>query len=146
MGRLLTTPILAALLLCAPTRTQAQEPAEHPGFLAIKGRATFMSFCASCHGPKADGKGNIAQYLTTKPTDLTQIAKQQEGKFPGELIGQVISGPEKVRGHGTREMPIWGNVFQSLLASDTARDETPEERANRKIRELTAYLESVQQQ
>ena len=143
--RQVALPILTALLLAAPTTLEAQDTSEHSGFLAAKGRPAFRSFCASCHGPKADGRGNVAQYLTVKPADLTQISKRNDGKFPRQLINQVIAGPEKIKGHGSREMPIWGDVFQSRLASDTSRDEAPEERAQRKIRELVAFLESIQQ-
>ena len=145
LARRFAMSVLATLLLATPAIVESQETAEHAGFLAIKGRTTFRSFCASCHGPKADGKGNVAQYLTIKPTDLTQLSKRREGVFPSKLVSQVIAGVKEVRGHGSREMPIWGDVFQSPLASDTSRDEAPEERAQRKIRELSAFLESIQQ-
>jgi mono/diheme cytochrome c family protein len=145
LSRQVVFSLMATLLLAAPAIVESQETAEHAGFLAIKGRATFRVFCASCHGPKADGKGNVAQYLTVKPADLTQISKRHDGVFPSKLVSQVIAGNQEVRGHGSREMPIWGDVFQSVLASDASRDEAPEERAQRKIRELTAFLESIQQ-
>ena len=145
LSRQVVFSLMATLLLAAPAIVESQDIPEHAGFLAIKGRATFRIFCASCHGPKADGKGNVAQYLTIKPADLTQISKRHDGVFPGKLVSQIIAGDQEVRSHGSREMPIWGNVFQSLLATDTPRNEAPEERAQRKMRELTAFLESIQQ-
>jgi hypothetical protein len=42
-------------------------------------------------------------------------------------------------------MPVWGDVFQSSLAQDSAASgESGEERAQRKIKELVLYLESIQ--
>ena len=144
--RRLTMSILAAALLVESGVLVAQGTEEHPGFLSTMGRETFRLFCAACHGPKADGNGSIAQLFIVKPADLTQISSRHGGKFPRELIHQIIEGPEKKRGHGTRQMPIWGEVFQSPLARKTGPPgETSEERAQRKIRELTAYLESIQE-
>ena len=46
------------------------------------GQKLYTQYCASCHG--ADGKGNgpAAAKLNPKPTDLTQLAKRNGGKFP----------------------------------------------------------------
>ena len=43
-----------------------------------------------------------------------------------------------------KEMPVWGDVFQTTGAEPSGGDETAEERAQRKIRELVLYLDSVQ--
>ncbi len=40
-------------------------------------------------------------------------------------------------------MPVWGDAFQKTL-QPTWTDETDEERAERKIEEVVAYLESIQ--
>ena len=137
--------LAAALALPLAASSQETEPGEHPGFLAAKGRTTFRVYCASCHGVDAQGSGSIAQYLTVPPADLTRIAERRDGEFPRELIHKIIDGREDVRGHGGKEMPIWGDVFQSPLAETSPPgDETGEERAERKIRELVLYLESIQ--
>jgi mono/diheme cytochrome c family protein len=129
----------------APAMAEDEESVgEHPGFLAAKGRVTFRRYCASCHGPSADGKGNVAQFLTVKPTDLRTYLERYDGEFPKELIYESIDGRKVVRTHGTRDMPIWGEVFQSPLVDETAPDETGEERSDRKIRELVYFLETIQ--
>jgi hypothetical protein len=55
-----------------------------------------------------------------------------------------VDGREEVRGHGMKEMPVWGDVFQTSGAAPSGEDETAEERAIRKIRELVLYLDSIQ--
>jgi len=142
--------LLAAVgagLVLTPGPAIAQEEesmGEHPGFLAAKGRITFRRYCASCHGADADGKGNVAQFLTVAPTDLRQFLNRYDGEFPKELIYESIDGRKVVRTHGSRDMPIWGEVFQSPLVDATAGEETGEERADRKIRELVYFIETVQ--
>lgn len=122
-----------------------EDSSEHPGFLAAKGRVTYRTYCSNCHGKEGEGDGNLAEYLTIPPTDLTQIAIQNDGEFPAAQVHQIIDGRNPVRGHGGGDMPIWGDVFQSSLAQDPASsNETGEERAERKIKELVLFLESIQ--
>ncbi len=145
--------LLASLLVLAVMPTSAlisvaqETPEEHPGFLAAKGRVTYRTYCSNCHGKEGTGDGNLAEYLTVKPSDLTHISEANDGKFPQQEVHQIIDGRKPVRGHGGGEMPVWGDVFQSSLAQDaTASGETGEERAERKIRELVLYLESIQEE
>jgi len=50
--------------------------------------------------------------LTVRPTDLTQLSKKHQGQFPFWQVYRIIDGREEVKGHGTRDMPIWGEVFR----------------------------------
>jgi mono/diheme cytochrome c family protein len=142
----------ALLLIAVLTTTALAAPAEeeiegHPGFLAANGRVTFRATCANCHGNDAKGGGNIAQYLTVRPTDLTLLKRKHDGEFPRHLVQKVIDGTEAVRGHGRREMPIWGDVFRSPLAGTAVSgQESGDEQARRKIRELVIFLESIQRE
>ncbi len=124
---------------------EAEEEEEAAGFMAAKGRVTFRTYCASCHGREAKGDGNLAQYLSVKPSDLTQISARRDGQFPRDEIAEIIDGRQTTRGHGSREMPVWGDVFQSPL-SETERgpEEKPEDRVRRKVDELVYFLESIQ--
>ena len=76
--------------------------------------ADFASYCASCHGVDGTGNGPLADSLKKRPTDLTLITKNNDGKFPYTLLRKTIEGTEsrRVREHGLREMPVWGPVFQ----------------------------------
>jgi mono/diheme cytochrome c family protein len=122
--------------------TRAQE--EGAGFKAMKGRTTFRLYCASCHGRDGEGDGNVAQFLTVPPADLTRI-EMRHGEWPDETLREIIDGRQAVKGHGNREMPIWGDVFQSPWGDETpVEGEEGEERARRKIDELVVFLKTIQ--
>jgi len=135
-----------ALLLAGPVVLVAEESEPmNPGFLAAKGRITYGRYCANCHGSDAKGNGSIAKFLKIPPTDLTLIEQDEDGEFPFERLRAVIDGRTEVRGHGSRDMPIWGDVFQDPLSERYASaEETGEERAMRMIRELIYFLETLQ--
>lgn len=138
---------IAAVLVAgvSPLPALAQEQAENKGFMAAVGRVTFQRYCASCHGEKADGTGPVAKMLKIPPTDLRQLSIENDGVFPAERVLATIDGREEVRGHGNRDMPVWGEVFQTALVANPATpEEEGEERARRKTRELMYYLETIQ--
>jgi hypothetical protein len=79
----------------------------------------------------------MAKFLKVRPPDLTRIAIRSGGVFSRDRIERVISGGELLpRGHGTREMPIWGPVF-SQIAWD--KDFGPVRIAN-----LARFIEEMQ--
>ena len=50
-----------------------------------------------------------------------------------------------MRGHGSGEMPVWGEIFKSSIASGSeGTGDEREQRADRKIVELVRFLESIQ--
>ena len=102
------------------------------------GKAMYEAYCASCHG--ADGKGNgpAAPALKTPPTDLTRLTASNGGKFPDAHIAQIIKGDVLTAAHGNKEMPVWGPVFLAMGRHDPAQQQL-------RIRNLTKYLESIQQ-
>lgn len=137
--------LVLALLAGSGAAIGEQHEDENPGFLAAKGRITFGRYCANCHGVDAKGNGSIAKFLKIPPSDLTAIEEDEDGGFPYERLTKVIDGRTEVRGHGSREMPIWGDVFQSPLSESYATaGETGEDRAGRMIKELIYYLETIQ--
>ena len=143
---LLTIPLALALVLVANPLARAEQDEEARGFMAAKGRVTYRVYCASCHGTGGKGDGSIARYLKVEPADLTTIAARRDGEFPHDEVTEYIDGQREAKGHGTREMPVWGDVFQSPLSNtEPSGDEEPEARAQRKIAELVLYLESIQQ-
>jgi mono/diheme cytochrome c family protein len=137
--------LLSMVVLAIPCAASAQESEEGAGFMAAKGRVTYRVYCASCHGGSGKGDGSVAKYLKVPPSDLTDIRARHNGEFPSDEIAATIDGRNAVKAHGSREMPVWGDVFQSPL-SETERGpaEEGEERAKRKIEELVLFLESIQ--
>ena len=111
-----------------------------PVYSTAVGKATYSTYCASCHGFSLDGKGEIAATLSSKPTDLTRLAEKNDGTFPVERLTQVIDGRAEVAAHGPREMPVWGDLFL------WPEGDSPERRVqvDRKIGELVAYIRSLQ--
>jgi mono/diheme cytochrome c family protein len=75
------------------------------------GLREFMNRCAVCHGQSAKGDGGVTEWLKVAPADLTTLSKRNGGVFPYERVYQVIDGRELVKGHGTRDMPIWGAEY-----------------------------------
>lgn len=132
-----------SIALCAVAMTSTQTGSED-SYSAAKGRVTYRVYCINCHGAEARGDGSLAELLTTVPSDLTQLAKNNNGTYPIEKVREAIDGTERVKGHGLEEMPVWGDVFQVTSIEASGSDETAEERANRRIQELVAYLETLQ--
>ncbi len=76
------------------------------------GKLEYLSSCAPCHGIDAKGNGPVSKELKTRPTDLTVLAKNNNGVFPHDMVYEVIDGRNStIISHGTREMPIWGYRF-----------------------------------
>lgn len=111
---------------------------------AAKGRVTFRVYCSNCHGADAKGDGKLAPLLSVKPADLTRlITKKDRGEFPAERVRQSIDGRAEVAGHGYREMPVWGDVFQPMDSEMSEPEKV--DVAKRKIAELVAYLRTLQE-
>jgi hypothetical protein len=76
------------------------------------GKTEYLSSCAACHGIDAKGNGPVSKELKTRPTDLTVLAKNNNGVFPYNMVYEMIDGRNStIASHGTREMPIWGYRF-----------------------------------
>jgi mono/diheme cytochrome c family protein len=112
------------------------------------GRADDIDNCASCHGATGKGDGPVHSFLVKPPADLTTITQSHGGKFPQELMWEVIDGrwTGEVGPHGSREMPVWGNEFRARAMTqlcDSPR--TAEWSAHNRIVSLLKYLETIQQ-
>jgi hypothetical protein len=82
----------------------------------------------------------MAKVLTVKPADLTQLSKKNNGTFPFWRVFRVIDGREEIRGHGPRDMPIWGQEFLVQAGSSPVA----QSQVRGRILELIYYLESLQ--
>jgi mono/diheme cytochrome c family protein len=107
------------------------------------GKYEFRRNCVICHG--LNGKGDSVMrnlnLLAEHPPDLTQLSKRNSGKFPFWQVYRIIDGREPVKGHGTPDMPIWGNLFSIQNGKGLSSETT----AAGRILNLVHYLQSIQE-
>jgi mono/diheme cytochrome c family protein len=127
-GLVLAVPVLAQ----QATPTVKKEPMKP--IADVSGTATFNAYCTACHGPSGKGDGPAAKALAKPPSDLTQIAKKNNGKFPAMQIKTMIEGENAPMAHGTRDMPMWGPLFKSSEGNASEL----------RVKNLIDYLESIQ--
>lgn len=102
------------------------------------GRDIYMDRCSACHGEDGKGNGPAVGALKTAPADLTLLARRNAGVFPAERVKNILSQWVDISAHGSREMPIWGDLF-------LPKNATEEQAANERLKLLVTYLESIQQ-
>jgi mono/diheme cytochrome c family protein len=106
------------------------------------GRDTYLRHCASCHGSEGKGDGPLAPELTKPPSDLTQIAQRAGGSWDESYVMSVIDGRRAVAAHGTRDMPVWGAVFEE----ESRGEPYPAYQGLLKSRFLVDYLATIQEE
>jgi hypothetical protein len=74
----------------------------------LDGKQEFLSNCAGCHGVDGKGKGPLSKTFTSKPADLTTVAKRNNGVFSKTAVSEMIDGRKSPRSHRLSDMPIWG--------------------------------------
>ena len=134
--------LIACLALWTASHVKSQEQPSKVTIEKVPAQATpevsgaklFQTYCAVCHGTNGKGNGPAALALKTPPPDLTLLAKNNGGNFPGKRVVLELTDPTQAP-HGNKDMPIWGDVFRSMGSSAIAT-----------MREtnLTNYLKSIQ--
>jgi len=74
------------------------------------GKREYMANCAACHGVSGKGDGAYNELLKRSATDLTTLAKRNNGVFPVTRMYEVIDGGGV--GHGSRDMPVFGQDYK----------------------------------
>lgn len=105
---------------------------------AAKGQVTYGRYCISCHGPRAKGDGPLASDLRVAVPDLTTLAQRNGGKYPYDRVVRVIQIGESLHGHGTPDMPAWGDAFKKTKGTGEATIDAA-------IRDVSHYLWTLQQ-
>ena len=119
------------------------------------GKSEFQSSCASCHGTDAKGKGPVSEQLKVPPSDLTMLAKNNNGVFPTNAVYETLYGSKTIPAHGTREMPIWGERFNPIVNLPhnvdpfywklAGPEQSPEVVVRMRILAVVDYLNRIQQ-
>ncbi len=75
------------------------------------GKQMYTSYCAPCHGVDGRGHGTASSALKAPPTDLSNLAAANGGKFPvSHLVSVLRYGVE----HPAAEMPDWNQIFARM--------------------------------
>ena len=130
--------LVMTLLWAGVGRSLAQEQE-----VVEAGKREFQRSCATCHGVDGKGDGPSASALNVKPADLTQLSKNHGGVFLFWRTYEKINGADEapIRGHGTREMPIWGERFR--LEKGASEEHRMGVRG--RLLSLVYYLQSIQE-
>jgi Cytochrome c len=103
----------------------------------VSGKEMYTAYCAVCHGTEGRGDGPAASALKTPPADLTQLSKNNGGKYPGLKVTASIRGTGDVAAHGSKDMPVWGELFWSMSRGH-------EGEVQQRVSNLTHYIETLQ--
>jgi mono/diheme cytochrome c family protein len=129
--------LLSGLLLGAqePPATIKKVPVHATQSMA--GKDLYREYCAVCHGAAGKGDGPAAAALKTPPSDLTQIAKNNGGKYPEVKVQHIINGEaDQPVAHGSKDMPVWGNIFRHMGANPDL--------GTVRVYNLVKYIEEIQ--
>ena len=119
----------------AAPQGQQKEPVRRADITS--GKKIFANYCASCHGIDGKGNGPAAAALKPAPTDLTTLAKANEGKYPAGFVSAVLKFGRNPAAHGSSEMPVWGSRFKMI---DPSQDPTGQHHVD----DVVAYIGSLQ--
>jgi hypothetical protein len=117
------------------------------------GKLEFQSSCATCHGIDGKGKGPLSEQLRVAPTDLTVLAKKNNGVFPVNAVYETIYGIKRIVAHGPPDMPIWGyRYFARNTAPGSKKSDhyvelstDPDAIARTRMLAVVDYLNRIQQ-
>ena len=140
-------PLLVLIIMLLGVTSAAQQSARTVQGKTLKivplvrtnpssGAEMYQSYCASCHGTYGKGNGPAADFLKTPPPDLTQLTKQNQGKYPVYRVLATLKG-RNVHQEAALNMPDWTRLFHSLNLDRAITD--------MRVQTLTTYVESMQE-
>jgi hypothetical protein len=128
--RILPLFLIPILMACVPEETTS-------------GAQDFAAFCSGCHGAGGKGDGPLATELSTRPADLTELARRNGGAFPKLRVMAKIWGYTG-SAEGAELMPNFGPLLDSALVPYDSGDgrETP---TPLRLVQLAEHVERLQQ-
>jgi mono/diheme cytochrome c family protein len=132
--------LLTFTIICAAQEVIIKKVPINP-VAAYSGERMYANYCAVCHGNNGKGNGPAAKALGVSPADLTRLAQQNHGKFPGAHVYTVIRGDTNMpAAHGAKDMPVWAALF-----NQSSGGVQPDVEVHQRISNLTKHVESLQQ-
>jgi mono/diheme cytochrome c family protein len=101
------------------------------------GKQMYTNYCAPCHGTDGKGTGPASSALKARPTDLTELQKNNNGKFPDAHVTAILQFGTEVPAHGSSTMPVWGPILGNMNRANVQDKQL-------RISNLSRYLESIQ--
>lgn len=108
------------------------------------GQTLYEQYCATCHGLDGKGAGPLTDLMSVRPSDLTQLAKNNDGEFPMLDVVHIIDGRTGVRAHGG-PMPTYGSIFMDDAEHGVIGDYSPVLITRGRAMSLALYLEGLQE-
>lgn len=142
MRRRSITILALVVVLTAWSGTLDKRAAAQETEVILGGEIEYQNYCAVCHGVDGKSQGPMGRFLTLRPADLTLLSKKNSGTFPFWQTYRAIDGREEIRGHGTREMPLWGDRFRSQAGGS---DSGSRAQAAGRLLGLVFYLQHIQE-
>ncbi len=127
--------VILLFSVCAFAQTVKKVPAHYTS--PANGKQMYTAHCAACHGADGQGDGPAAPAMKTMPTNLTQLAQKNGGKFPDNHVFNAIKGEVGVPAHGSKDMPVWGDVFRAVSGGHEAE-------MQQRLVNLTEYVRGLQ--
>jgi mono/diheme cytochrome c family protein len=143
--RLLTAVSLIAIAFASACQTAPQSAVDAVVVEAVynpaeRGQQLFAEYCQSCHGVEGRGNGPLADLLKIPPPDLTLIQERASDVFPVDMLATYIDGRSGVESHGSRNMPVWGNIW-----TDTEGGADADQAVAEQINELIEFIRTIQE-
>lgn len=114
-----------------PSRTTVKIPVTRTE--PTSGKQMFTAYCAPCHGIDGKGTGPYASALKTRPTDLTQLTRHHNGRYPDTHVVATLQDGGRIGD----PMPAWGPILGKMSQVNS------QERLLR-ISNLSRFVETLQ--
>ncbi len=101
------------------------------------GQEMYTAYCAVCHGKDGEGNGPAAEALKVRPPDLTILARKNDNNYPFDRVRSAIAGDVRPPTHGSKEMPVWGELFWRMSQGHYSEVQL-------RISNLNKHIESMQ--
>jgi mono/diheme cytochrome c family protein len=132
--------VVIIMAMIASAQDQAKKEIKHVPIKptsAASSQDMYKNYCAVCHGVDGKGKGPAADALKVAPPDLTTLAERNGGTYPALKVSAVLRGEQVMPAHGSKDMPVWGNLFWNLSGGRASE-------VQQRIANLNKYIESLQ--